>query len=134
MKSIFLILLLTTISFSSEIKFVKYNKNSISQTQALTKVDNYFFSYSSKDKECTLYKNSKLIPSFDPKFKHKKPKVQAYKCTAWIKEHYSKCNILKTKSVSSVATAYGKFDRTNLLIGYNPDYYKADAYLEMQCQ
>jgi len=114
--------------FSQNIEFLKYNKNNIISTIKMNTIDKYSFSYNSTNSECRLEKNNSKISLFDERFDVPKPSIRAYRCPAWIKERYSICKIVKSKSVSSVALSFGRFDRTNLLIAFNPDYYKADDY------
>lgn len=114
---------------SVEIKNSKQNNNSMK-----SEIDIYDFVYNSKIKECILTKNKQNIDLFDPRFGDmKKPKRGKYRCSSWIKEPYSRCNILKNKSTSATALGFGRFKNTHLLIGFRNNHDKVDAQLIVEC-
>lgn len=94
--------------------------------------DLYRLVYTANNKNCTLFKNNQKIEIFDLRFNAPQPH-SPYTCATWQKEFYRSCKIRDKKAVSAVALAYGSFARTSLLLGFQADYYRLNASLELEC-
>lgn len=97
-------------------------------------IDIYDFVYDSKTKECILKRNSKEIELFDKRFgEKKKPKATAYSCAAWVKEQYSRCQIVENVHTSALALSFGRYSNTNLLVAFKNEHETIDAKLVLEC-
>ena len=94
--------------------------------------DNYLLQYTSKDKNCTLTKNGKEIPSFDKNFKRSLPR-NGYTCNAIQKIQYNKCSIKKKKNITAIVFSYGVYEHTNLLFAFKTPTKNIDAMMQVEC-
>jgi hypothetical protein len=94
--------------------------------------DLYRLVYDGKTQECSLYRNGRKIPLFDPRFKKKAPRTP-YTCASWQKMQYRGCRQQGAKSVSAAALSYGVYPSTNFLFGFKADHPRVDAYMEVEC-
>lgn len=93
--------------------------------------DLYRLSYT-KDTNCTLLKNGKIIPLFDPAFKSKAP-ANSYTCNAIQKEQYNDCKILKTQNTTAQVFSFGVYDYTNLIMAFKTPTKHTSGMMEVQC-
>lgn len=114
--------------------FLEYKKNYNLTKNLNSTVDIYDFFYLPSLYKCELRKNNLIIDTFDKRFSVDRPIVRGYKCPAWIKEHYTDCKILKNYQVSAVTLGYGKYERTNFLLAFNPLYDNMKANIKVECK
>jgi len=95
--------------------------------------DNYVLKYSSKDTNCTLTKNSKKIPTFDPRFKQKHEPQNAYTCNAIVKEQYNDCKIIQKENTTAVVFSFGTYEYTNLLFAFKIPVKSIDGKMVVSC-
>ena len=93
--------------------------------------DVYVLSYA-KDTNCTLTKNSKTIPFFDPKFGKMNPNF-GYTCTSIQKEQYNKCKILKSENISALMFSYGSYEYTNNIIAIRNPFPSVKSSITVTC-
>ena len=93
--------------------------------------DIYILKYS-PDTNCTLLKNKKEIPSFDPRFKKKSPRT-SYTCSAIQKEQYNECHIVSKKNVAALFFSYGPYEYTNFLIAFKAPVKHIKSKIKVEC-
>ena len=88
--------------------------------------------FTSSDRNCTLSKNNKIIPSFDPKFKRKQPRSD-YSCSAMQKEQYTECSVLERENITALLVAYGSYEKTNLIIAFKNPHKSVKSSVTVAC-
>jgi len=87
---------------------------------------------SSVDGNCSLEKNGKSIPLYDPMFKKKQPRSD-YSCFAMQKKQYLDCSVLNRKNLSALLVAYGSYEKTNLIIGFKNPHKSVKSSVTVTC-
>lgn len=93
--------------------------------------DTYIMKYS-KETNCTLTKNGKNIPLFDPKFEKKEPS-SSYTCSALQKESYNDCARVNHKNTSAEFLGFGAYEYTNLIIAFKNPHPTVKSSIEVKC-
>ena len=93
--------------------------------------DIYKLTYS-KENNCTITKNAKEIPLFDPKFENKAPN-SSYTCSTIQKENYNDCKILNKKNITAQFFGYGAYEYTNLIIAFQNPSKSVESSIEVKC-
>lgn len=104
----------------------------ITNATLLSANDIYKLTYNIKDKNCTLIKNNKKIPLFDPRFKQKKPR-SSYTCSAIQKEQYNNCKRVDYKNTSAQMMAFGSYEYTNLVLAFQNPSKSVESSLRVEC-
>ena len=100
-------------------------------TTLLSANDIYKLTYN-KENNCTLTKNGKKIPLFDPRFKRKKPR-SSYTCSAIQKEQYNDCKRVDYKNTSAQMIAFGSYAYTNLVLAFQNPSKSVESSLTVEC-
>ena len=100
-------------------------------TTLLSANDIYKLTYN-KENNCTLTKNNKKIPLFDPRFKRKKPR-SSYTCSAIQKEQYNDCKRVDYKNTSAQMIAFGSYAYTNLVLAFQNPSKSVESSLTVEC-
>jgi len=100
-------------------------------TTLLSANDIYKLAYN-KENNCTLTKNNKKIPLFDPRFKKQKPR-SSYTCTAIQKEQYNDCKRVDYKNTSAQMIAFGNYAYTNLVLAFQNPSKSVKSSLTVEC-
>ena len=93
--------------------------------------DVYKLTYSN-DTNCTLTKNTKEIPLFDPRFEKKEPK-SSYTCSAIQKEKYNDCEVIDKQNITAQYFGYGLYEYTNLIIAFKNPHPSVKSFIKIKC-